>query len=101
MDALIKAFPDMQWILTNLIAEEASIVLQAGRYRVQIIEPFNNSLRYRQKDHASDGMGVLTLKNGKVVSTQVIDRPAAFFAGTGSIAGRYKCIDKQKAQVHE
>ena len=70
MEALIRSFPDMQWILTNLIAEDDKVF---ASWKVQGTHknPFNN-IPATGKTITSDGMGVLIFKNGKVISTQVL-----------------------------
>ena|SRR5688572_17438210 len=70
MQTLIKSFPDMQWILTNLIAEDDK-VFASWKVQGTHANPFNN-LPGTGKTISSEGMGVLTLKNGKVISTQVL-----------------------------
>jgi steroid delta-isomerase-like uncharacterized protein len=67
---LIKAFPDMQWILTNLVAE-GDKVFASWKVHGTNTNPFNN-IPATGKTITSEGMGVLTLKDGKVVSTKVL-----------------------------
>jgi steroid delta-isomerase-like uncharacterized protein len=76
MQALIQSFPDMQWNLTNLIAEDDKVF---ASWKVQGTHknPFNN-IAATGKFISSEGMGVLTLKNGKVVSTQVLTDRVGF-----------------------
>jgi predicted ester cyclase len=70
VQVLIKGFPDMQWIVTNLVAEDDKVFVS---WRVEGINKnsFNN-IPATGKKISSDGMGVLTLKDGKVISTQVL-----------------------------
>lgn len=70
VQTLIKGFPDMQWIVTNLVAEDDKVFVS---WRVEGIHKnsFNN-IPATGKKISSDGMGVLTLKDGKVISTQVL-----------------------------
>jgi steroid delta-isomerase-like uncharacterized protein len=67
---LIKGFPDMQWIVTNLIAEDDKVFVSwkaEGTHK----NTFNN-IPATGKKISSDGMGVFTLKDGKVISTRVL-----------------------------
>ena len=70
VQTLIKGFPDMQWIVTNLVAEDDKVFVS---WRVEGIHKnsFNN-IPATGKKISSDGMGLLTLKDGKVISTQVL-----------------------------
>jgi predicted ester cyclase len=70
MQGLIKSFPDMQWIVTSLIAEDDKVFVS---WRVEGINTSSfNNIPATGKKISSDGMGVLTLKEGKVISTQVL-----------------------------
>jgi predicted ester cyclase len=70
MQALIKGFPDMQWILTNMIAEDDKVFVNwkvEGTHK----NTFNN-ISPTGKKISSEGMGIITLKDGKVISTKVL-----------------------------
>ncbi|MCS3797762.1 ester cyclase [Niastella sp. OAS944] len=70
MQALIKGFPDMQWILTSIIAEDDKVFVN---WRVEGTHKntFNN-VPPTGKLISSEGMGIITLKDGKVISTKVL-----------------------------
>jgi predicted ester cyclase len=70
MQALIKGFPDMQWIVTNLVAEDDKVFV-SWRVEGTHANSFNN-IPPTGKAISSDGMGLLTLKAGKVISTKVL-----------------------------
>lgn len=68
--ALIKGFPDMQWIITNLVAEDDKVFV-SWKAEGTHSDSFNN-IPATGKKISSGGMGVFTLKVGKVISTQVL-----------------------------
>ena len=70
MQALLKGFPDMQWILTNIVAEDDKVFV-SWRVEGTHKNTFNN-IPPTGKKISSEGMGVITLKDGKVVSTKVL-----------------------------
>lgn len=70
MQSLIKGFPDMQWILTNIIAEDDKVFVNwkvEGTHK----NTFTN-ISATGKKISSEGMGIITLKDGKVISTKVL-----------------------------
>lgn len=70
MQALLKGFPDMQWILTNMVAEDDKVFV-SWRVEGTHKNTFNN-IPPTGKTISSEGMGIITLKDGKVVSTKVL-----------------------------
>jgi steroid delta-isomerase-like uncharacterized protein len=70
MQALIKGFPDMQWIITSLVAEDDKVFVS---WRVEgTHEHTFTNIPATGKKISSGGMGILTLKDGKVIHTQVL-----------------------------
>ena len=70
MQALIKGFPDMQWILTSIIAEDDKVFVNwkvEGTHK----NTYTN-VSATGKKISSEGMGIITLKDGKVISTKVL-----------------------------
>jgi hypothetical protein len=60
----------MQWILTNMIAEDDKVFVNwkvEGTHK----NTFNN-ISPTGKKISSEGMGIITLKDGKVISTKVL-----------------------------
>lgn len=94
MLALIQSFPDMQWVLTNLIAEDDKVFVS---WKVQGTHknPFNN-IPATGKFISSEGMGVLTLKNGKVESTQVLTDRVGFLQALEVLPADINVLIKRK-----
>ncbi|HUP12489.1 MAG TPA: ester cyclase, partial [Niastella sp.] len=68
--ALIKGFPDMQWIVTDLIAEDEKVFVS---WRVEGIHTNGyNNIPPTHKAISSEGMGVIVFKDEKVISTKVL-----------------------------
>jgi predicted ester cyclase len=67
---LIKAFPDIQWNIVELIAEDDKVVIR-WKWNGTQTAPWL-SLPPTGKAIANEGTGVLTLKSGKVISAQVL-----------------------------
>ena len=67
--ALIKAFPDAQWHLVSLIGEGDNVFVK-WKFEGTQTGAFQN-IEATGKKVSSDGMAVLELKDGKVISSQV------------------------------
>ncbi|WP_207514699.1 ester cyclase [Longitalea luteola] len=67
---LIKAFPDIQWNIVELIAEGDKVVIRWKWDGTQTASWL--SLPATGKTITNEGTGILTLKNGKVISAQVL-----------------------------
>ncbi|HTJ48040.1 MAG TPA: ester cyclase [Cyclobacteriaceae bacterium] len=67
--ALIKAFPDAQWHLVSLIGEGDNVFVK-WKFEGTQTGTFQN-IEATGKKVSSDGMAVLELKDGKVISSQV------------------------------
>lgn len=92
---LIKSFPDMQWIITNLIAEDDKVFV-SWRVEGTHNNSFNN-LPPTGKAIRSDGMGVLTLKDRKVISTQVLTDRLQFLQELEVLPADVNVLYKKKA----
>jgi predicted ester cyclase len=95
MQALIKAFPDAQWILTNLIAE-GDKVFASWKVQGTHTQPFG-ILPATGKTISSEGMGVLTLKSGKVISTQVLTDRVGFLQALEILPADINVLINKKA----
>lgn len=95
MEALIRSFPDMQWILTNLIAEDDK-VFASWKVQGTHSNPFNN-IPATGKIISSEGTGVLTLKNGKVISTQVLTDRLGFMQALEVLPADVNVLFNRKA----
>jgi steroid delta-isomerase-like uncharacterized protein len=73
---LIKAFPDIQWKIEELISEGDKVVIKwkvEGTHTEQF-----QYIPATGKTVSSGGMGIYELKDGKVVSTQVLTDRVGF-----------------------
>jgi predicted ester cyclase len=67
---LIKAFPDIQWNVVDLIGEGDKVVLHwkwQGTQSATFV-----TLEATNKTITNEGMGVMTIKEGKVINAQVL-----------------------------
>lgn len=92
---LIRSFPDMQWILTNLVAE-GDKVFASWKVEGTHTNPFNN-IPPTDKKISSDGMGVLTLKNGRVISTRVLTDRLGFMQALEVLPADINVLINKKA----
>jgi steroid delta-isomerase-like uncharacterized protein len=67
---LIKSFPDIQWNIVDLIAEDDKVVLR-WKWQGTQSAPFL-TLPASDKTISNEGIGVITFKEGKVINAQVI-----------------------------
>lgn len=67
---LMKAFPDIQWIIEALIAEGDQVVVK-WKWQGTHTAPFTN-FAATDKTVSNEGMAVFKLKDGKVISGQVL-----------------------------
>ncbi|WP_165760313.1 ester cyclase [Niastella populi] len=95
MQALIRSFPDMQWNLTNLIAEDDK-VFASWKVQGTHTNPFNN-IPATGKFISSEGTGVLTLKNGKVISTHVLTDRVGFMQALEVLPADVNVLFNRKA----
>ncbi len=80
----IQAFPDAKWTLTDIIAEGNKVFVKqkvAGRHKgmFQNIPPTGQFI-------SSEGMGLYELKDGKIISHQVLTDQLGFLQQLGVIA---------------
>jgi predicted ester cyclase len=68
---LIKAFPDIKWNITELIAEGDKVVL-SWKWQGTEKAPYYENIPAAGKPITNDGMAIFTLTNGKVTHTQVL-----------------------------
>lgn len=67
---LLQAFPDIQWKLQELIAEDNKVFV---RWTISASHQHNfNNIPATGKQVVSGGMGIYTLSNGKIVSSTII-----------------------------
>lgn len=66
---LIKSFPDIQWKIDEFIAEGDKVFIHWKWLGTQSM-PFNNVAT--GKTITNEGMGTLTIKDGKIISAQVL-----------------------------
>ena len=95
VQVLIKSFPDMLWIVTNLIAEDDKVFV-SWRVEGTYTSSFNN-IPATGKKISSDGMCVLTLKEGKVISTQVLTDRLHFLQELEVLPADVNVLYKKKA----
>lgn len=95
MHALIKGFPDAQWVLTNLIAEDDK-VFASWKVEGTHTNTFNN-IPATNKKISSEGMGILTLKDGKVISTHVLTDRFGFMQALDVLPADINVLIKNKA----
>jgi steroid delta-isomerase-like uncharacterized protein len=95
MQQLIRSFPDMQWILTNMVAEDDKVFV-SWKVEGTHTNPFNN-IPGTGKKISGDGMGVLTLKNGKVISSQVLTDRLGFMQALEVLPADINVLINKKA----
>ncbi len=79
IEALIKAFPDIQWKIADLIGEADKVVVRwtwQGTHTGQF-----NQFAATGKTISNDGMAIYELKNGKIINTQVQTDRLGFLQG--------------------
>jgi predicted ester cyclase len=93
---LIKAFPDIRWTITESIAEGDKVVVrwkwqgtQAAAYYVNVPSI--------GKTITNDGMAILTLANGKVISNQVLTDRLDFLQGMEILPADINRVVNKKA----
>jgi predicted ester cyclase/heme-degrading monooxygenase HmoA len=113
---LIKAFPDIQWNITELIAEGDKVVLSWKWQGTQTAAYYAN-VASTGKTIINDGVAIMTLKSGKVISNQVLTDRLGFLQAMDILPvdvnalvnkkahnGQVNFIDKflvPKAAIHE
>ena len=87
----IQAFPDVKWTLTEMIAEEDKVFVKQkveGTHKgvFQNISPTNQFI-------SVEGMAIYKLKNGKIISHQILTNQLVFFQQLGMISKKISQID--------
>jgi predicted ester cyclase/heme-degrading monooxygenase HmoA len=93
---LIKAFPDIQWNITELVAEGDKVVLYWKWQGTQTAAYYAN-VASTGKTITNDGVAILTLKNGKVISNQVLTDRLGFLQAMNILPADVNALVNKKA----
>jgi len=94
---LIKAFPDIQWNITELIAEGDKVVL-SWKWQGTETAPYYVNIPATGKAITNDGMAILTLTNGKVIHVQVLTDRLGFLQSMNILPADINKVVGKKAQ---
>lgn len=92
--ALTKAFPGIQWNIEDMIAEGNKVVVRwkwQGTHTGQFAQYIATG-----KTITNDGMGVFELKNGKVISSQIITDRVGFLQQVGALPADLGTLTNRK-----
>lgn len=94
---LIKAFPDIQWNVVDLIGEGDKVVFhwkwQGTQSDTWITLPASG------KTITNEGMGIMTVKEGKVISAQVLTDRLGFLQAMEVLPADVNVLYNRKAQM--
>jgi predicted ester cyclase/heme-degrading monooxygenase HmoA len=93
---LIKSFPDIQWNVVELVAEGDKVVLH-WKWQGTQTAPFI-ALAASGKTITNEGTGIFTLKDGKVVSAQVLTDRLGFLQALEVVPADVTVLYNKKAQ---
>lgn len=95
---LIKAFPDIQWHVTALIAEGDKVAV-SWKWQGTETESYYKNIPATNKMVSNDGMAVLTLANGKVISNQVLTDRLGFLQVKNILPADVNVLVNRKAHT--
>lgn len=95
VSGLIKAFPDVQWKLQNLIAEGDKVSVHWKVEGVQAA-PFQ-FVPNTGKPISNEGMGIYEFKEGKIIHTQVLTDRINFLQQLNVLPGDLSTLIKDKS----
>jgi predicted ester cyclase/heme-degrading monooxygenase HmoA len=93
---LIKAFPDIQWNITELVAEGDKVVL-CWKWQGTQTAAYYANVASTGKTITNDGVAILTLKNGKVISNQVLTDRLGFLQAMNILPADVNALVNKKA----
>jgi len=92
---LVKAFPDIRWNITELIAEGDKVVI-SWKWQGTETAPYYVNIPATGKTITNDGVAILTLANGKVTHNQVLTDRLGFLQAMHILpADINKVVDKK------
>jgi len=94
---LMKAFPDIQWNITELIAEGDKVVL-SWKWQGTQTAPYYENIPATGKTITNDGVVILTLTNGKVTHNQVLTDRLGFLQSMNILPADVNKVVGKKAQ---
>jgi predicted ester cyclase len=93
---LIKAFPDIQWNITEMIAEGDKVIL-SWKWQGTETSPYYANVPATGKTITNDGMAILTLANGKVTHNQVLTDRLGFLQAMNILPSDISKVVSRKA----
>jgi len=93
---LIKAFPDIQWNITELVGDGDKVVLSWKWQGTQTAAYYAN-VASTGKTITNDGVAIVTLKNGKVISNQVLTDRLGFLQAMNILPADVNALVNKKA----
>ena len=94
---LIKSFPDIQWNVVDLVGEGDKVLLH-WKWQGTQTAPFF-TLEATNKTITNEGMGVMTLKEGKVINAQVLTDRLGFLQALEVLPTDIKVLYDKKAHM--
>lgn len=94
---LIKAFPDIQWNITELIAEGDKVVL-SWKWKGTETAPYYENIPATGKAITNDGVAIFTLTNSKVTHAQVLTDRLGFLQSMSILPADINKVVGKKAQ---
>lgn len=91
---LIKAFPDISWKIENLLAEDDKVMV-SWKWTGTHSGPFQN-FAATGKTVTNDGIGVYTLKNGKITSVIIQTNRLGFLQELGVVPADISKLSEKK-----
>ena len=94
---LIKSFPDIQWNIVDLIAEGDKVMFH-WKWQGTQSAPFL-TLEATNKKITNEGMGVMTVREGKVIQAQVLTDRLGFLQALEVLPTDINALYNIKAQL--